>query len=85
MWRIQGSAEPDGLQQTGHVPQAGNAGGPVMGMNPLVGHKVDRYWAEVGSLSLLCSFFAEEKRLAWTAMDCRAVGSRKTPSGTPLF
>ncbi|BDA49275.1 Protein EMSY-LIKE 3 [Coccomyxa sp. Obi] len=41
-----GSAEPDGHQQAVHVPPAGIAGGPVMGMNPLVGHKVDRYWAE---------------------------------------
>lgn len=43
----QGSAEPDGPQQAAHAPQGGGAGGPVMGMNPLVGHKVDRYWADV--------------------------------------
>ncbi|EIE24883.1 hypothetical protein COCSUDRAFT_46996 [Coccomyxa subellipsoidea C-169] len=41
-----GSAEPDGPQQAAHAPQGGGAGGPVMGMNPLVGHKVDRYWAD---------------------------------------
>lgn len=49
MGALQGSAEPDGHPQAAaHGPLAGaTAGGAVMGMNPLVGHKVDRYWAEV--------------------------------------
>ncbi len=55
LWVLQGSAEPDGHPQVAHAPQAGIAGGTVMGMNPLVGHKVDRYWAEVPHcLSLAC-------------------------------
>lgn len=39
------SAEPDG--QAGGLN--GKSGRGVMGLNPLVGHKVDRFWAEVGS------------------------------------
>ena len=39
------SAEPDG--QAGLVNGKGGRG--VMGMNPLIGHKVDRLWAEVGT------------------------------------
>ena len=39
------SAEPDG--QAGGLN--GRFGRGVMGLNPLVGHKVDRFWAEVGS------------------------------------
>ncbi len=39
------SAEPEG--QAGGLN--GRAGRGVMGLNPLVGHKVDRFWAEVGS------------------------------------
>ena len=37
------SAEPDG--QAG--PVNGKGGRGVMGLNPLVGHKVDRLWADV--------------------------------------
>ena len=37
------SAEPDG--QAGLVNGKGGRG--VMGLNPLVGHKVDRFWADV--------------------------------------
>ena len=37
------SAEPDG--QAGQVNGRGGRG--VMGLNPLVGHKVDRFWADV--------------------------------------
>ena len=46
---MQGSAEPEG-----HTPPGGPSApgeGQLMGMNPLVGHKVDRYWADV---HLLC-------------------------------
>lgn len=47
----QGSVEPDGQPGSVHAAQLGTAGAPVMGMNPLVGHKVQRYWAEVRSSS----------------------------------
>ena len=39
------SAEPEA--QAG--PMNGKAGRGVMGLNPLVGHKVDRFWADVSS------------------------------------
>ena len=38
---LQGSAEPE-APAVG--PTAAGGEGAVMGMNPLVGHKVDRYW-----------------------------------------
>ena len=39
------SAEPEA--QAG--PMNGKAGRGVMGLNPLVGHKVDRFWADVSA------------------------------------
>ena len=39
------SAEPEA--QAG--PMNGKAGRGVMGLNPLVGHKVDRFWADVST------------------------------------
>ena len=44
MHAMQGSAEPEA---PGAGPASAGGEGGVMGMNPLVGHKVDRYWAEV--------------------------------------
>lgn len=40
-----------------------------MGMNPLVGHKVDRYWAEVGSLSIYFQSLQERS----VGMDCNGL------------
>ena len=44
------SAEPEA--QAG--PMNGKAGRGVMGLNPLVGHKVDRFWADVSSRACCC-------------------------------
>ena len=45
-----GSAEPEA--QAGLVN--GKAGRGVMGLNPLVGHKVDRFWADVSAPACHC-------------------------------
>ena len=44
------SAEPEA--QAG--PMNGKAGRGVMGLNPLVGHKVDRFWADVSPHACGC-------------------------------
>lgn len=41
------SAEPEG--HAGMANGKAGRGASVMGLNPLVGHKVDRFWADVGS------------------------------------